>query len=104
MEKLRYALIGCGRISPNHLAAVQANSDDFELVAVCDLVSERMDAALAEVDINGGKVKKYTDYQAMLSSEQLDLVAIATESGSHAAIGLDCIKAGCHVIIEKPMA
>jgi len=40
----------------------------------------------------------------MLSSEQLDLVAIATESGSHAAIGLDCVDAGCHVIIEKPMA
>ena len=104
MGKLRYALIGCGRISPNHLAAVQANSGDIELVAVCDLVSERMDRALAQVDINGGKVKKYTDYQAMLSSEQLDLVAIATESGSHAAIGLDCINAGCHVIIEKPMA
>ena len=40
----------------------------------------------------------------MLSSEHLDLVAIATESGSHAAIGLDCGDAGCHVIIEKPMA
>ena len=104
MGKLRYALIGCGRISPNHLAAVQAHSGDIELVAVCDLVPERMDVALAEAQINGGKVKKYTDYQVMLSSEQLDLVAIATESGSHAAIGLDCVDAGCHVIIEKPMA
>ena len=40
----------------------------------------------------------------MLASEQLDLVAVATESGTHAEIGLDCIHAGCHVIIEKPIA
>ena len=104
MDKLRYALIGCGRISPNHLAAVQANSNHIELVAVCDLVSEKMDAVLASVGMNGVKAKKYTDYQVMLRSEELDLVAVATESGSHAAIGLDCIEAGCHVIIEKPIA
>ncbi|NLK09032.1 MAG: Gfo/Idh/MocA family oxidoreductase [Firmicutes bacterium] len=104
MNRLRYGLIGCGRISPNHVAGVQANQDSIELVAVCDLIPERMDLVLTQVGVDSEGVKKYTDYQTMLHTEQLDLVAIATESGSHARIGLDCINAGHHVIIEKPIA
>ena len=49
-------------------------------------------------------VKKYTDYHELLENEKPELVAIATESGKHAAIALDCIAAGCNVIIEKPIA
>ena len=45
-EKLRYALIGCGRIAPNHIAAYLNNAEDLELCAVCDPVSERMEAVL----------------------------------------------------------
>ena len=104
MKKLRYGLIGCGRISPNHLAATKENQEHIELVALCDLVADRMDSVLVQAGIDGGGVNKYTDFRDMLESEHLDLVAIATESGSHAQIGLDCINAGCHVIIEKPMA
>lgn len=104
MRRVRYGLIGCGRIAPNHLAAVQSNKDTIELVAVCDLLPERMDLVLAQADINGDDVNKYVDYREMLDREQLDLVAVATESGSHARIGLECINAGCHMIIEKPLA
>lgn len=104
MGKLRYGLIGCGRISPNHIAAVQTNDDTIDLVAVCDVVPERMDTVLTQAGMNVDCVRKYTDYHAMLRAEELDLVAIATESGSHAQIGLNCIHAGCHVIIEKPIA
>jgi predicted dehydrogenase len=49
-------------------------------------------------------VRKYTDYREMLCHENPDLVAIATESGNHASIALDCIDAGCNLIIEKPIA
>ena len=49
-------------------------------------------------------VHTYTDYKEMLYKERPELVAIATESGKHAAIALDCIDAGCNVIIEKPIA
>jgi len=77
MGKLRYGLIGCGRISPNHIAAVQANQDNIELVAVCDIVPERMDLVLTQAGVDSDKVKKYTDYHVMLDSEGLDLVAIA---------------------------
>ena len=53
-------------------------------------------------DLKG--VRQYTDYHEMLKKEKPELVAIATESGKHAAIALDCIEAGCNVIIEKPIA
>lgn len=104
MRKLRYGLIGCGRISPNHIAAVRSNRESVDLVALCDLVPERMELVLAQAGVDSESVKKYTSYHNMLKSEALDLVAVATESGSHAQIGLDCINAGSHVIIEKPIA
>lgn len=104
-EKLRYALIGCGRIAPNHIAAVMNNADEFELCAVCDPVAERMEAVLAPVpEEQRAQVRRYADYREMLEKEQPQLCAIATESGYHAAIGMDVIAAGSSLIIEKPIA
>ena len=104
-DKLRYALIGCGRIAPNHIAAALNNADTMEIVAVCDLHPQQMEDVLRPLpDTYKASVKRYTDYRAMLSAEKPALVAIATESGNHAAIGLDCIAAGAHLIIEKPIA
>jgi predicted dehydrogenase len=57
---------------------------------------------VSKFDLKG--VRQYTDYHEMLKKEKPELVAIATESGKHAAIALDCIEAGCNVIIEKPIA
>ncbi|MGI6635191.1 MAG: Gfo/Idh/MocA family protein [Christensenellales bacterium] len=105
MRKLKYALIGCGRIAPNHIAAALAESELMEIVAVCDIVPEHMENVLALVPEEQRKrISKFTDYQRMLAETQPDLIAIATESGKHAQQALDCIKAGCHVIIEKPIA
>lgn len=104
-HKLRYALIGCGRIASNHIAAVLKNADTLELTAVCDLIPGRMEDVLSHVPpAQRALVLRYEDYAQMLSQVKPDLVAVATESGKHAAIGLDCIAAGCHVIIEKPLA
>ena len=50
------------------------------------------------------KIKKYTDYKEMIANETIDLMAIATESGKHAPIALDCIDKGINLIIEKPIA
>lgn len=97
---MRYALIGCGRISPNHIAAAKANELDF--VAICDTDQWMMHDK--SVKFNLDQVRRYTDYKEMLNKEKPELVAIATESGKHAAIALDCIDFGCHVIIEKPIA
>lgn len=98
---MKYALIGCGRISPNHIMAAIRN--ELELVALCDVVEENIDDKITKFDLPV-TVKKYTDYKEMLQVEKLELVAIATESGEHARIALDCIEAGCNLIIEKPIA
>jgi predicted dehydrogenase len=97
---MKYALIGCGRISPNHIEAARNNELDF--VAMCDVVPEVMAEKSERFGL--GTVHRYTDYKELLEAERPELVAIATESGKHAAIALDCIAAGCNVIIEKPIA
>lgn len=97
---MKYALIGCGRISPNHIEAAKNNHLDF--VAMCDIIPEIMQE---KADMFGlSATHRYTDYKEMLTIEKPELVAIATESGKHALIALDCIAAGCNLIIEKPIA
>lgn len=98
---MKYALIGCGRISPNHIAAAKAN--DLELVALCDIEQKNIQDKILKFNLPD-TVESYTDYREMLEKEQPELVAIATESGKHAAIALDCIDHGCNLIIEKPIA
>lgn len=97
---MKYALIGCGRISPNHIEAAKNNALDF--VAMCDINSEAMQDKSDKFGLEN--VRKYKDYTELLESEKPELVAIATKSGKHASIALDCIAAGCNVIIEKPIA
>lgn len=100
---MRYALIGCGRISTNHIKA--AVNNHLEIVAVCDVIPEHMEAVLKKHSLeNRENIKRYTDYKAMIAENDLELVSIATESGIHAEIALECIESGIHVIIEKPMA
>ena len=75
----------------------------FRLVAVCDVNPAQADALFERVGVPA--VPCYTDYRAMLSSHpELDLVAIATPSGTHGSIALSCIDAGLHVVVEKPIA
>lgn len=100
---MKYALIGCGRIAVNHMKAAINNS--LEIVAVCDILLEKMDAILEKYDLNEkSSIKKYTDYKQMIQEEKPELVSIATESGIHAEIALYCIENNVNVIIEKPMA
>jgi predicted dehydrogenase len=98
---MRYALIGCGRISPNHIAAAQANN--LSIVALCDSVPEHMEDKVVKFNLDP-QIPRYTDYHELLAKEQVDLISICTESGKHAHIALDCIAAGVHLIIEKPIA
>lgn len=98
---LRYALIGCGRISPNHIAAAQENK--LEIAAICDLLPENMQDKVLKFSL-APQTRLYTDYKKMLQEVKPQLVAICTESGKHAQIALDCIEAGCNLIIEKPIS
>lgn len=104
-KRLRYALIGCGRIAPNHIAAVMNNAEGLELCAVCDPIEERMESVLQPVgESRRAEVRRYRDYREMLEKERPELCAVATESGNHARVGLDVLRAGSNVIIEKPLA
>ncbi|MCL2222876.1 MAG: Gfo/Idh/MocA family oxidoreductase [Oscillospiraceae bacterium] len=100
MKKLRYALIGCGRISPNHIKA--AIDNDLDIVGLCD--TDRKNAECLAEKFNLTTVGIYTDYEKMLQSNEIDIAAIATESGNHAAIALDCIGKEVNILIEKPIA
>lgn len=98
---MKYALIGCGRISPNHIAAAKKNN--LEIVSLCDIVGKNVNDKIIKFDLPQ-TVNRYLDYREMLVREKPDLVAIATESGKHAKIALDCLEAGCNLIVEKPIA
>lgn len=101
---MKYALIGCGRIAVNHMKAVAGTK--LELVALCDLSPKAMENLLEKQGPENKKdIKRYTDYKLLVQENpDLELISIATESGSHARIALYCIEHGIHVIIEKPMA
>lgn len=100
---MKYAIIGCGRIARNHLAA--ALECGLDVAAVCDLVPDAMQRLLAESGLAAVRPPaRYTDYRQMLHDTAPQLVAIATDSGEHARIALDCIAAGADILLEKPMA
>lgn len=99
MKKVKVGLVGCGRVSRTaHYSAINKHSDLFEFIAVCDHVTER-----AETWAKENSVKAYTSFDAMLSNEELDLVAINTPNGSHAKLGIKAANAGVHVMVEKPL-
>ncbi len=95
---VRIALVGCGRISRNHFDAIR-RIDGLELVAVCDVVSERAEAA-GEAE----GVPWFTAIDVMLDTVPSDAVVIATPSGMHPQHGILAARSGRHVITEKPMA
>ena len=108
MKKLKFAIIGCGRISYKHVEGLVENSDIAELVATCDvnidLAVAKKDEYLKNMKDESLKVRTYTDYKEMLELEDIDVVTIATESGYHAEIAIYCMNKGKHAIVEKPMA
>ena len=98
-RKIRIAIVGCGRISKNHLNSIEQHSESLELAAVCDIDKE----VLAE-HIETYKVSGYRNFEEMLEKEDLDLVAICTPSGIHPEQAILAAKYNVHVMTEKPMA
>lgn len=99
---MNYAIIGCGRIAVNHIKALINNN--LDMVAACDIDLKKIDELFNKTNYKK-PCKKYEDYKLMIEENpDIDLIAIATESGKHAEIALYCIEKGINVIIEKPMA
>ncbi|MCV2420397.1 Gfo/Idh/MocA family protein [Paucibacter sp. DJ2R-2] len=97
---IRFALVGCGRISKNHIEAIQAHAGRAELVAVCDDKPESLAAAMATTGVAG-----FASLDALLASDcAADVVVLATPSGLHPQQACAVAAAGLHVLSEKPMA
>ncbi|MCL2411711.1 MAG: Gfo/Idh/MocA family oxidoreductase, partial [Treponema sp.] len=82
------------------------NADTLKLVAICDIVKDRAEEKkqMYKKHFPDAEISVYTDYQKLLAEQKPDIVTIATESGKHKTITLDCFESGSHVICEKPMA
>ena len=96
--KLRFGLVGCGRIAQRHAEHIGRLG---ELVAVCDTDKTKADKLAAEY-----KAKPYYDLHALLkeSDGSIDVISVCTPNGCHAQNAVDSLRAGYHVLCEKPMA
>lgn len=98
-QKIKIALVGCGRISHNHFESLKQLKDEAGLVAVCDVIPERAEQAGKEY-----QAQVFTDYDQMLAEVDCDLMSIATPSGLHPEMGIKAAQKGFNVMTEKPMA
>ena len=98
-RKIRIAIVGCGRISENHINAIKQYADEFEFVAACDV-----DLEVCQSVEQRHNVRCYTDLSSMLNEEELDIAVLCTPSGLHSTQAVLLAKSGVHVISEKPMA
>lgn len=99
---LSIGIIGTGNISRAHLHAYLQFPEEVQVVALADIEPGKAETARAEFALDGARV--YEDATAMLASENLDLVSIATPPGTHCELSVQALEAGVHVIVEKPMA
>ena len=98
-NKIKVAVVGCGRISEKHFESICIYSDDLDLVSICDTDNKRLNDCHKKY-----KANKYFNLEEMLKTEKLDIVVICTPSGIHAKQTELCARYKVHVITEKPMA
>ncbi len=96
-EKLRFGIVGYGVIGELHADAIRS-LPDAELVAVADTVPEKIQKLAEDYP-----VAAYSDALEMYAKEHLDIVNICTPSGMHGKHAIEAMRAGCHVIVDKPM-
>lgn len=98
-RKIRFALVGAGRISANHFGAIEQHADRCELVDVCDSDPVALKAAVEKTGANG-----HSSLSELLASSDADCVVLATPSGLHPAQTKRIAESGRHIMTEKPMA
>ncbi|WP_088103256.1 Gfo/Idh/MocA family protein [Halalkalibacter urbisdiaboli] len=99
MSKLRVGVIGCGSIAKHRHLPEYAQNENTEIIAVCDLVEERVLAFASEYG-----VLAYTSYEELLANPEIDAVSVCTPNYLHASISIAALQAGKHVLCEKPVA
>lgn len=98
-RKIRFALVGCGRISKNHFDSIREHADQAELVDICDIDP----AALARAVQATGAVG-HSSLATLLQKTTADCVILTTPSGLHPQQAIEVARSGRHVLSEKPMA
>ena len=101
-RKIKIGIIGCGGIANGKHMPSLASLPDVEMVAFCDLISERAKAAAEKYGTPDAKV--FTDYKELLKLDDIDVVHVLTPNREHADISIDALRAGKDVMCEKPMA
>ncbi|MBE1445360.1 Gfo/Idh/MocA family protein [Paenibacillus sp. OAS669] len=97
---IRVAVIGTGSISRAHMDAYLSFSDRCQIVAVADVFKDKAEEAIRKYGLNAVAVQDYKE----LLGQGIDLVSVCTPPYTHAFITQDFLRAGSHVIVEKPMA
>ena len=93
---IKFSIVGCGRIAQRHAEHISKRG---QLVAVCDVVEDK-----AQQLANTYGAKAYTSYTEMLANESsIDVIAVCSPNGLHAQHAIEGLKAGFHVLCEKPM-
>ena len=101
MRKVKVGIVGCGGIANGkHLPAIQKNGN-YEIVAFCDIIKERAEEAKSKYGTPDARI--YTDYNELVK-EEIEAVYVLTPNKSHSIISVAAMKAGKHVMCEKPMA
>ena len=99
--RIRCAIVGYGPAFNwgwMHARWMQA-VPDMEVVAICD----RDPACAAKAKGDFPEVRVYPDLRGLLASDGIDLVAVVTPHSTHASLAIECLKAGKHTVVEKPM-
>ncbi|MEI8140414.1 MAG: Gfo/Idh/MocA family oxidoreductase [bacterium] len=98
MSKVKIGVIGVGMMGRGHLENL-ARAKNVELIAVCDVIKERADQAATTYHC-----ASFTDHRELLKAKVCDAVLIATPHYGHTTVGIDALKAGIHVLVEKPIS
>ncbi|MCD2516309.1 Gfo/Idh/MocA family oxidoreductase [Massilia sp. G4R7] len=98
-RKIRFALVGCGRIAKNHMNAIREHHDRCELVGVCDIDPRALEEAAGSTG-----ARAWNNLDRMLRECEADAFVLATPSGLHPQQAIQVARAGRHVLTEKPMA
>lgn len=101
---VRIGIIGCGAIARRRHAPETLRNPKARLVALTDTKPGRAEETARLLAGDKHKIATFTDYRAMLKEAQLDAVIVATPNKYHAPQTIDALRAGCHVMVEKPMA
>lgn len=100
VPELKIGVVGGGHIVKHRHLPVYKKIRDAEVSAICD----KQESIAKSVASRFGVGRYYSDFSEMLSKEELDVVDICTPPQTHVLLATEAMEAGCHVLVEKPLA